>query len=169
MTNRQRLVSYFVRHKKPLLIGALCVVGSVFFSLLKPLIPLAVVYTLAHAVSLLVYQAQSLPALASDPLGRGSDVFGTWLRDGFGALAAGWTVEPSATTVSVGITHPNGERTFFTSQGHLPALSFPAVRGMLESYGLSGKWMGAADAKTKNRRGRFGLCRPVQRGAVGPA
>jgi sugar/nucleoside kinase (ribokinase family) len=68
----------------------------------------------------------------------GSDVFGTWLRDGFGALAAGWTVEPSATTVSVGITHPNGERTFFTSQGHLPALSFPAVRGMLDSERLRG-------------------------------
>ena len=68
----------------------------------------------------------------------GSDVFGTWLKDGFGPLAEYWTVEPTATTVSVGITHPNGERTFFTSRGHLPALSFSAVRGMLDAERLRG-------------------------------
>jgi sugar/nucleoside kinase (ribokinase family) len=49
----------------------------------------------------------------------GDDMFGRWLRDSFGELAADWPVAPRPTTVSVGITHPNGDRTFFTNQGHL--------------------------------------------------
>ena len=40
--------------------------------------------------------------------------------------AARWAVETAATTVSVGITHPGGERTFFTSRGHLPLFSWAA-------------------------------------------
>ncbi|MEA2475695.1 MAG: hypothetical protein QOE06_3610 [Thermoleophilaceae bacterium] len=46
------------------------------------LVPIAVAYVLAHYVSLLLYQGQAVPALLSDPLGHGSDLFG-W---------AGWGV-----------------------------------------------------------------------------
>jgi sugar/nucleoside kinase (ribokinase family) len=53
----------------------------------------------------------------------GDDVFGRWLRQGFGAAGRGWPVAPVPTTVSVGLTHPNGERTFLTSQGHLAVMT----------------------------------------------
>lgn len=57
----------------------------------------------------------------------GSDMFGRWLADAFGAAARRWPVAPVATTASVGITYPNGERTFFTTPGHLDRLSFVEV------------------------------------------
>ena len=41
------------------------------------LVPIAVAYVGAHYFTLLLYQGQSLAYLASDPLGHGSDIFGT--------------------------------------------------------------------------------------------
>jgi hypothetical protein len=41
------------------------------------LVPIAFAYALAHYFSLLVFEGQSALALASDPLGRGWDLFGT--------------------------------------------------------------------------------------------
>ena len=41
------------------------------------LIPIAAAYVIAHYFSLLVFQGQAAWALASDPLGRGDDLFGT--------------------------------------------------------------------------------------------
>ncbi|HEV7753181.1 MAG TPA: fenitrothion hydrolase [Baekduia sp.] len=41
------------------------------------LIPIALAYVVAHYFSLLAYQGQALGALASDPLGDGSDLLGT--------------------------------------------------------------------------------------------
>ena len=41
------------------------------------LVPIALVYVAAHYVSLLVFQGQAVAFLASDPLGRGWDLFGT--------------------------------------------------------------------------------------------
>jgi hypothetical protein len=46
------------------------------------LVPIAAAYVGAHYVTLLLYQGQSLGYLASDPLGDGSNIFGT----------AGWQV-----------------------------------------------------------------------------
>ena len=39
--------------------------------------PIALAYAAAHYVSLLLYQGQAAVALASDPLGRGWNLFGT--------------------------------------------------------------------------------------------
>jgi hypothetical protein len=47
------------------------------------LVPIALAYVIAHYFSLLAYQGQGLGYLASDPLGEGSDLFGT----------AGWTID----------------------------------------------------------------------------
>lgn len=85
-------------------------------------------------------------ALAWDSLGVdyaiaaniGNDQFGTWLKDAFAKRASGWPVENVGTTLSVGITHPDGERTFFTTRGHLPLFSFEEVRGMLDGERLRG-------------------------------
>ncbi|CAN7722066.1 PfkB family carbohydrate kinase [Phyllobacterium sp. LjRoot231] len=68
----------------------------------------------------------------------GNDQFGEWLRQGFGKHSARWPVEPMGTTLSVGITHPNGERTFFTTRGHIGALSWPEVIAMLDTERLKG-------------------------------
>ncbi|EPE94885.1 PfkB family carbohydrate kinase [Rhizobium grahamii] len=68
----------------------------------------------------------------------GDDQFGKWLIDAFGNRALNWPVRPEQTTLSVGITHPDGERTFFTTRGHLPRLSLPDVLSVLEGARLSG-------------------------------
>ena len=41
------------------------------------LVPIAVVYVLAHYLTLLLFQGQAMSYLASDPLGHGWDLFGT--------------------------------------------------------------------------------------------
>ena len=46
-------------------------------SYMHTLVPIAAAYVIAHYFSLLAYNGQSIIYLASDPLGRGSDLFGT--------------------------------------------------------------------------------------------
>ena len=41
------------------------------------LVPIALAYTAAHYFTLLLFQGQAVGFLASDPLGEGSDLFGT--------------------------------------------------------------------------------------------
>jgi hypothetical protein len=41
------------------------------------LVPISLAYVIAHYFSLLAYQGQALSYLASDPLGNGSNIFGT--------------------------------------------------------------------------------------------
>ena len=41
------------------------------------LVPIAMVYAMAHYLTFLIYQGQSVKYLASDPLGKGWDIFGT--------------------------------------------------------------------------------------------
>lgn len=85
-------------------------------------------------------------ALAWDGLGVdyqiaanvGDDQFGSWLSTAFGARAARWRVSPERTTLSVGITHPDGERTFFTTRGHLPRLGLDDVFAILDDEQLRG-------------------------------
>jgi len=67
----------------------------------------------------------------------GRDAFGTWLKDAFGERAAAWITEDASTTLSVGITHPNGERTFLTTTGHLPRLSWASLERMMDGEELS--------------------------------
>ncbi|MDX0539451.1 carbohydrate kinase family protein [Sinorhizobium medicae] len=68
----------------------------------------------------------------------GNDQFGAWLKEALGDRSRDWPVEAAGTTLSVGITHPDGERTFFTTRGHLPLLSFQEVRTMLDGNRLRG-------------------------------
>jgi sugar/nucleoside kinase (ribokinase family) len=62
---------------------------------------------------------------------RGNDHFGKWLVEPFGDLAENWRVSHSTTGLSIGITHPDGERTFFTSLGHLNDFSLEDVAKQL--------------------------------------
>ena len=68
----------------------------------------------------------------------GSDQFGQWLREAFGERAALWPAHGDRTTLSVGITHPDGERTFFTTRGHLPDFSLADVHAVLDGKQLAG-------------------------------
>ena len=68
----------------------------------------------------------------------GSDLFGNWLAAAFPLHAPQWPVSPRRTTVSVGVTHPNGERTFFTTDGHLRDFTASEVLATLEGPSLRG-------------------------------
>jgi sugar/nucleoside kinase (ribokinase family) len=68
----------------------------------------------------------------------GSDQFGRWLSETFGTRSARWPVSRESTTLSVGITHPDGERTFFTTRGHLPRFSLADVFAVLDGDKLAG-------------------------------
>lgn len=56
-----------------------------------------------------------------------ADVLGRWLREPFGAAAEAWPASPKPCGISVGLTHPDGERTFFTTLGHLEDLAIGDV------------------------------------------
>jgi sugar/nucleoside kinase (ribokinase family) len=68
----------------------------------------------------------------------GHDTFGKWLAESFKDYSHHWPKQSSSTTISVGITHPDGERTFFTTRGHLHHLSWASVRESLNAEKLRG-------------------------------
>ena len=84
----------------------------------------------------LAWQALGVTFQAAGNLG--DDQFGAYLRQEFGAIAARWPVAPARTTYSVGLTHPDGERTFITTQGHLARFSGDDVLACLDADALSG-------------------------------
>ena len=68
----------------------------------------------------------------------GNDMFGDWLRDVFHAHSSAWPRESCATTFSVGIAHPDSERTFLTTHGHIARLSLDEVKRALDLDALRG-------------------------------
>lgn len=86
--------------------------------------------------SALVWQAMELPFQFAANLG--ADTFGTWLGAAFPDHVPHWPVSPRRTTLSVGLTHPNGERTFFTTNGHLLDMTASGVLSVLKGAALRG-------------------------------
>jgi len=82
-------------------------------------------------------------ALAANYLGApcrllslvGNDSLGTWLAEQFREFNPSLPVCDSATSVSVGIIHSCGERTFFTTRGHLEAFAYEHVQPFLSRAG----------------------------------
>ena len=71
-------------------------------ALAHSLVPIALAYVVAHYFTLFVFQAQDLIRLASDPFGRGSDLFGTAdRRIDFRLVSANaiWAVQVSAIVI----------------------------------------------------------------------
>jgi sugar/nucleoside kinase (ribokinase family) len=68
----------------------------------------------------------------------GNDMFGDWLRTIFRAHSGAWPRESCATTFSVGIAHPDSERTFLTTHGHIEKLSLEEVKRALDFNALDG-------------------------------
>jgi sugar/nucleoside kinase (ribokinase family) len=84
--------------------------------------------------SALAWQALRVPfQLAAN---TGDDMFGDWLRAIFREHGARWPRESCATSFSVGISHPDSERTFLTTPGHIARLSLEQVRSMLDMPAL---------------------------------
>lgn len=85
-------------------------------------------------------------ALAWQALGRdfqiaantGKDQFGDWLRRAFAPMSDNWPIADTDTTISVGLTHHDSERTFFTTRGHLAELTWAQVRTLIDWPGLAG-------------------------------
>ncbi|MDR7144754.1 PfkB family carbohydrate kinase [Rhizobium sp. BE258] len=68
----------------------------------------------------------------------GSDQFGAWLLETFGPWAERWSIHQGPTTISVRVTHPDGERTFFTAAGHVDHLEVDDVCSGLDGEQLAG-------------------------------
>src|ERR1700756_471209 len=58
----------------------------------------------------------------------GNDEPGTWLRSQFRPLGASLAHCDAPTTLTVGLIQSCGERTFFTTRGHLEALTYESLR-----------------------------------------
>lgn len=61
----------------------------------------------------------------------GNDGLGAWLAQQFSGISASLPICDAATSISVGIIHSCGERTFLTTRGHLEHLSYEHVRPSL--------------------------------------
>jgi sugar/nucleoside kinase (ribokinase family) len=61
----------------------------------------------------------------------GNDDLGAWLIQQFRGIAATLPVCNAATSLSVGVMHSCGERTIFTTKGHLEKLAFEHIRPLL--------------------------------------
>jgi sugar/nucleoside kinase (ribokinase family) len=63
----------------------------------------------------------------------GNDSLGSWLVEQFHGLDTSLPACNSSTSLSVGIIHTCGERTFFTTRGHLENFSYPHVSPALQN------------------------------------
>jgi len=61
----------------------------------------------------------------------GDDALGTWLKEQFSSLNASLSPCNAPTSVSVGFIHTCGERTFFTTRGHLETFAYEHARPLL--------------------------------------
>jgi sugar/nucleoside kinase (ribokinase family) len=68
----------------------------------------------------------------------GNDIFGRWLIDSFKPDSRRWPIAPTPTTASACLAHPNGERTFLTSLGHLAVISVKDVLTLLPKRAKKG-------------------------------
>lgn len=84
----------------------------------------------------LAWMAMNVPFQAA--ANTGNDMLGDWLRNVFSAHSTAWPRESCPTTFSVGIAHPDSERTFLTTQGHLTRLNLGHVKQALDLKALRG-------------------------------
>lgn len=61
----------------------------------------------------------------------GADMFGDWVGKAFPEDSKRWPRSALPTTLSVGLTHSDGERTFLTSPGHLNSFCLADVLGQI--------------------------------------
>lgn len=62
----------------------------------------------------------------------GNDAFGPWLARSLDGLGSNLTTCSEATTITTGVVHSCGERTLFTTKGHLEQLSWDSIAGNIQ-------------------------------------
>lgn len=70
--------------------------------------------------------------------GVGGDHIGNWLEKEYGDAAKGWPAIPGPTSISVGIVHTTGERTFLTTPGHLEKFTTEHIMASLDNLPQGG-------------------------------
>ena len=68
----------------------------------------------------------------------GNDDMGAWLRGQFEGVRTAIAVSDAATTLTAGVIHDSGERTFFSTRGHLEHLTYEMVRARLVPASVPG-------------------------------
>jgi sugar/nucleoside kinase (ribokinase family) len=71
----------------------------------------------------------------------GADAFGDFLEGAFSKDSARLIRSEAATTVSVSVTHPDSERTFLTTRGHLPLFRAEEAVAMLAEINIAEGWL----------------------------
>jgi len=61
----------------------------------------------------------------------GNDDMGAWLRNQFSGTDSALAMSDAPTTLTAGVIHDGGERSFFTTRGHLEHLTYELVRERL--------------------------------------
>ncbi len=78
--------------------------------------------------------ALALAALGADVslyAGTGADSLGEWLRAQFSGITAHFDLIAAPTSISVGVLHTSGERTFLTADGHLSKQGWDDIAGII--------------------------------------
>lgn len=65
----------------------------------------------------------------------GDDLFGMWLHEELAAHGCALSVTPGSTAVTVGMSHPDAQRTFVTHEGHFKAFDVEPLRQQVEMLG----------------------------------
>jgi sugar/nucleoside kinase (ribokinase family) len=68
----------------------------------------------------------------------GDDMFGRWLADSFGETSNNWPRVAGATTITIGVEHPGGERSFLTEAGNLARQTIAGILDMLPQQAQPG-------------------------------
>jgi sugar/nucleoside kinase (ribokinase family) len=68
----------------------------------------------------------------------GRDPFGLFLKEAFPGVSDHWPVADAKTTISLGLTHPDGERTFLTTEGHLSVFTVESALSCIEGERMRG-------------------------------
>ena len=120
--------------------------GSLRDEFLASLVPIALAYVVAHYFSLVVLQTQYLAPLASDPLGRGWDLFGTAdVRPDLGILTPNivWYVQVAALVIGhvagLALAHDRAVEIFESPRK--AALSQYAMLAIMVVYTVAGLWL----------------------------
>jgi hypothetical protein len=113
---------------------------------LASLVPIALAYAVAHYFSLFFYEAQSAVALASDPFGRGWDIFGTADdQANFGALGANliWYVQVGALVVGhvAGLVLAHDRAVSVMASARLAVATQYPMLVLMVLYTVGGLWL----------------------------
>jgi hypothetical protein len=119
--------------------------GRAAVALAHSLVPIALAYVVAHSFTLFVFQAQDLIRLASDPFGRGADLFGTAdHRIDFRLVSANaiWAVQVAAIVIghvaALALAH---DRALELSDGHRAAIrSQLPMLALMVALTVAGLW-----------------------------